>query len=174
MHKTRPYFIVATGWGRGVWYWDWAIIRWAEFRAALQRAQNDKKCWGANWQRYNAPYSNGRWIIRFKPLPKGAFGLDQWLQKCHLACDSSANESQNYFRFSMARPQRLSHWTLDRITRCVTRWVARTMTFLEPLVHSKCALKKGFETNYSSPLTVRRVITLSIRTPKFFVILSAL
>ena len=69
---------------------------------------------------------------------------------------------------------RLSHWTLDLITRCVTRWVARKMTFLEPLVHSKCALKKGFETNYSSPLTVRRVITLSIRTPKFFVILSAL
>ena len=31
--------------------------------------QNDKKNWGANWARYNALYSKGRWIIRFKSLP---------------------------------------------------------------------------------------------------------
>ena len=38
---------------------------------------------------------------------------------------------------------------------------------------SKCALRKGFETNYSFSLTVGRVITQSICTPNFFVILSA-
>ena len=37
--------------------WGWAIERRAEYCDALQRAQNDKKNWGANWQRYNAPYS---------------------------------------------------------------------------------------------------------------------
>ena len=34
-----------------------------------RRAQNDKKNWGSNWQRYNAPYSKGKWIIHLKGLP---------------------------------------------------------------------------------------------------------
>ena len=38
-------------------YRGWAIERRAEYCDALQRAQNEKKNWGANWQRYNAPYS---------------------------------------------------------------------------------------------------------------------